>query len=539
MQSTARAEPSERRAARRPSRAALVFLRGADADARLRELAAARGAALPVLGALAVALVARRLHEELGYRCVGDWSREKLGVGARTLRDWARVWGRLRELPRLREAVCAGEVSFSVARLVVGVVTPETEAACLASVRGRTLRAVAVMVRAVREAERRAAADPETDASDDDARVRVRLPCAPREAGMWRAAVELARRVAGESLPVWACAERMAGEAASAVGAGEAAASPPARARRPLRSTPEESGLRAHVWPGLRWRALPRPLPPELAALAEGLEECPALEVDRRFRAAIAFLQTLDLELGRILRQVVGRGLHRELGFESFERYVRERLDLAPRTARRRVALARTEQRAPAVAHAFREGRVTAFQASAISEVASRESARRWVAAAERVSLRRLEEELEAAPRAEIVFFAPPEVAAFFLAMVRRVGLVRLLAHAIRTWVAQGERFRDYADFERDGYVCTTPGCTARRGLESHHIWFRSRGGPDAAWNRTTLCQFHHRHAVHGPHAGRLRIHGRAPDGLIYRLGGPGGEVWRSGDVRVASQQTR
>ena len=40
-------------------------------------------------------------------------------------------------------------------------VTPETEAACLADVRGRTVRAVEAMVRALREAERKPPRDPE------------------------------------------------------------------------------------------------------------------------------------------------------------------------------------------------------------------------------------------------------------------------------------------------------------------------------------------------------------------------------------------
>jgi hypothetical protein len=49
----------------------------------------------------------------------------------------ARVWRALEELPLLREAVLSGEVSWTVARLVVGVVTPENEAACLETARGR------------------------------------------------------------------------------------------------------------------------------------------------------------------------------------------------------------------------------------------------------------------------------------------------------------------------------------------------------------------------------------------------------------------
>ena len=97
-----------------------------------------------------------------------------------------------------------------------------------------------------------------------------------------------------------------------------------------------------------------------------------------------------------------------------------------------------------------------------------------------------------------------------------RVGLEAMLDHAIATWVEAGRAFQDYADFERDGWRCTVPGCSARRNLQSHHIVFRSAGGLDVAGNRTTLCAFHHHRGVH---AGIVGIHGRAPDGLIYTLG--------------------
>jgi hypothetical protein len=102
-----------------------------------------------------------------------------------------------------------------------------------------------------------------------------------------------------------------------------------------------------------------------------------------------------------------------------------------------------------------------------------------------------------------------------------------MLDHAIVTWLEAGRQFRDYADFERDGFRCTVPGCTARRNLQSHHIRFRSACGPDAAWNRTTLCAYHHHRGVH---ARNLAVRGRAPDALVYELGvGSFG----SGDVKL------
>ena len=128
---------------------ARAFLRGADADGRSRQLVAARGLLRPRLAVLAVVLVRKRRYERLGFRCLGDYGRERLGIGARALREWARVWEALSQLPCLRTAVLGGEVSWSVARRVVCVATPETDAACLETVRGRTVRAVEAMLRAV------------------------------------------------------------------------------------------------------------------------------------------------------------------------------------------------------------------------------------------------------------------------------------------------------------------------------------------------------------------------------------------------------
>ena len=95
-------------------------------------------------------------------------------------------------------------------------------------------------------------------------------------------------------------------------------------------------------------------------------------------------------------------------------------------------------------------------------------------------------------------------------------ALLWILDHAIAAWLEQGAQFRDYADFVRDHFRCTAPGCTARRNLQAHHVQFRSAGGPDEPWNRTTLCAFHHLRAIH---AGTLRCSGRAPEGHIFELG--------------------
>jgi hypothetical protein len=141
---------------RRASSARLVYLRGRDADARLRELAGKRARVRPALAALATALLRGRAYEPLGFRSLGDWSRERIGVGARTVREWARVWRVLSELPRLRAAVLAGDVSWTVARKIAAHATPENEEAFLATLRGRSVRAVEILLRAVFPCEVRA-----------------------------------------------------------------------------------------------------------------------------------------------------------------------------------------------------------------------------------------------------------------------------------------------------------------------------------------------------------------------------------------------
>jgi hypothetical protein len=115
-------------------------------------------------------------------------------------------------------------------------------------------------------------------------------------------------------------------------------------------------------------------------------------------------------------------------------------------------------------------------------------------------------------------------------------GFEAMIDHALVSWGADDawlkKRIRArYRVFERDGWRCTVPGCSARRNLHAHHIEFRSRGGSDALENQTTLCAVHH---LRGVHAGRVRILGQAPSGLVYELGLRPGlpplERYRSGD---------
>ncbi len=68
----------------------------------------------------------------------------------------------------------------------------------------------------------------------------------------------------------------------------------------------------------------------------------------------------------------------------------------------------------------------------------------------------------------------------------------------------------------RDRHRCAVPGCRSTRGLELHHIQWRSRGGDHRARNLTCLCSHHHA-AVHHGH---LRVSGEAPHALRFERAG-------------------
>lgn len=120
------------------------------------------------------------------------------------------------------------------------------------------------------------------------------------------------------------------------------------------------------------------------------------------------------------------------------------------------------------------------------------------------------------------------------------VGLLALLEDFVQTWDPE-ERGRGAgpgpikrpgdAVYSRSGWRCTAPGCTSRRNLEDHHVVYRSRGGRDELSNRICLCRFHHQRGEHGDLAS---CRGRAPLGILWRLGRRPLAAWYRNERRVA-----
>jgi hypothetical protein len=98
------------------------------------------------------------------------------------------------------------------------------------------------------------------------------------------------------------------------------------------------------------------------------------------------------------------------------------------------------------------------------------------------------------------------------------IGLLVLLENYVETHDDPRAFPKRAADdiYERDGFTCMAPGCTARCAIEDHHIKYRSRRGSNEPWNRLCLCRFHHHQGEHGELA---KCWGKAPLDVTWRLG--------------------
>jgi hypothetical protein len=564
-------------------------LEAPDAEARLAELARSGAPLRRVLAALAGRLVATSAWDRLGYVRLRDYARERLGLSARQVQDLAHVDRELQRLPRIEAAFVAGRVTWTKARLLCRVAAPENEGPWLEVAQRLTARALAREVRAVDARSLEAGGVPETDEDgvEEVPRETVWLSVTPRVRARWSRARLLARRVAGEALSQAAVAEFVAAEVMSAIGVdGDPGPITPLHPPRPAKPStrPLHGSVRENRSPDPRADGCaphgPSQLPPFLAPLVEGLESADAIELDARLRRALKIEQRWMAEMSPLLLEVAQSRNYRFRGDSSLAVFAREQLGMSPRKVHALLRLERACARSSELRAAFREGRLSWVQAHALIPLLVLEPAEpwraAWVAHAEAISVRRLEEDVERAlvtgeldpsslsedvqtgahltvekpaewPLATLFFVAPTDVARLFKAILatvqrrieRRNGrtareseaLDAMLEHCFETWALPNAKVqREHRVFERDGWRCTVPGCTSYRNLHSHHIVFRSDNGSDDAWNRTALCAAHHQRAVHQG-IGRIRIRGRAPGALRFELPlvtyGPGERILR------------
>jgi hypothetical protein len=549
------------------------------AEARLAALVRSQAPLRRALAAIAGRLVAIRAWERLGYARLCDYATERGGVSPRQLQDLAHVDRALAGLPSIDVALAAGEIPWTKARLLCRVATPEDEAPWLEAAGRLSARALAREVRAVdgRALENGGAAA--VDEDDAWPRETVLLRCSGPARAKWYAARQLARRMAGESLPRWACAEAVAAEVISAIGLEvepepepepkhSEASGVDRAAGEPLRggSRVEEHAASPATSPGVCEAGPSSPPSPEafVESLVAGLESADAFELDARLRRALRLEQRHLARIGPWLLTVASERLFRDLGYRSLDDYAREELGMAPSRARALLRLERLAVVSPVFREAWRAGLISWTQAHALAPLLVLERSLpwhgAWIERAGHVTVRRLENDVDHAVAtdqldpsslpalpaglqtgarpthseggARLFLTAPRDVARLFRAVLATVqrhierargrpssqnqAFETMLDHAIEAWGRSRSVPKKYRVFSRDGWRCTVPGCTAYRNLQDHHIQFRSAGGSDDLENRTTLCVWHHLRAVH---AGLIRCTGRAPGRLGFALG--------------------
>lgn len=395
----------------------------ASVDLELRLACRSEAAMRRELGCAARAFVRGRPYRRLGFVRLADYARERLGVSARTLQSAAWLATRLDALPAVARAYDRSELSWAQARAICKVAVAADEQQWLALARRSTVEALERLARSTRQPHG-VPADPDGEPNeiDGESAVRWRFVCPTRVRALWRRALELASRIAGEPLAEWRAAEIVAAEGSSGrppgASMGDRALLAAVRLARRARRT---RGAAHDSKPSLVAFPPTEPPPPTEAPSSEPVvSSAPPLSsdplaLDARLVEAMRALRTLEPRIGRLLRVVVDHRLHRSFGHASFEVYVRERLGLSVRKAWALLKIEKATLRSDDFGRAYRDGRVSWVRALSLLPVLDRTNAGAWIARAESVTVRRLNDEVEwvLASRDALgpgASFAPPPV---------------------------------------------------------------------------------------------------------------------------------
>ncbi|MBI3768487.1 MAG: HNH endonuclease, partial [Deltaproteobacteria bacterium] len=370
-------------------------------DIELRVACRSEAAARHELGIVARALCRGHAYRRLGFVRLSDYVRERLGVSARTLHAAAWVATRLDALPIVAAAFDRAELSWAQIRTVCGVARIEDQEQWLACARASTVEALERAARAVRP---NGAADPDRDDGtiDGEPALRLRIACPARVRALWRRALELASRVAGEPLAAWRAAEIIAAEAFSGRPAGvslvdRAVLACMRLARRERRSDSATNAHRTVTDPAASALATDQVAAvsaPERADTAPPRAASDAFALDARLVAIMRAIRTSEPRIGRLLRIVVDQHLYRAYGFPSLAGYVRERLGISVRKAWALLKVERSTRRADDFARAYDEGTISWVSALTLLPVVDRANAAAWIARADAVTVRRLADEV-------------------------------------------------------------------------------------------------------------------------------------------------
>jgi hypothetical protein len=237
-------------------------------------------------------------------------------------------------------------------------------------------------------------------------------------------------------------------------------------------------------------------------------------------------------------------GLWQLAGFASFEHYCAERLGLSARMVEQRAAVEKRIWEVPALWAARGDG-LAYEKLRLLARLPARELVG-WIPRARELTCVALRAELEDRDEAQLRAArtlrarVPARIALTLEAAFRAVRavegcllddgrcLVRMAERFVETWRPHRKKAKTLSQKvrARDLGRCRFPGCS-RRAVHAHHVEPRSHGGADTEENLVALCACHHLRGIHG---GYLRVRGRAPDRLVWEVGG---RVWPGGLIRT------
>ena len=356
---------------------------------QLARLAAAGGPLRRLLAALAERLIATKAHERLCFARLADYARERPGLSARQLQELARVHRALAELPALERALVANELPWSKLRLLVRVASADDEQAWIARARDLPTRQLEAVVRD------HARGEEAQDAEGEEPDTRIAVRCTPAVCEKWSLVREMAERMARGRLRAGDALELVVAEVSSSVSIDPLFVEDPGPSGR--RCEGDLRGRETTPDP----RAPRRELPPEIAALAAGLEDADPFELDRRLCLAVRLEQTLDAAIAPLLRWVTAPEFPWRGDYRPLSSYAREELGMSLSKARTLVRLACWSQVCPELHDAYRSGRLSWVKARCLLPLLGLdidgEWRPAWVAWAEGVTVRRLEADVERA----------------------------------------------------------------------------------------------------------------------------------------------
>ncbi len=162
-------------------------------DRLLGRVARGRGALDVAIGEGLASLEEGDRLLQLGYSCLGDYARERLGIGESSARGMAKLARELRVRPLLADAVRRGEVSARKALAVLPVARGELQEAWVARARSETVRALEAAVRAAGAG----------DGVDDAPWERILVPLTAEGRAKLDQAMALAGKLLGAASPKW------------------------------------------------------------------------------------------------------------------------------------------------------------------------------------------------------------------------------------------------------------------------------------------------------------------------------------------------